>query len=214
MIRRLSVLLVDDHPVVREGYRRLLEDSGRIRVAAQAATAEEAQELFRQLRPDVVVMDIALRGVSGIEATRSILAESPEARVLAFSMYEDAVFARRALEAGAAGYVTKASAPRVLVEAVEALAAGRQYLSQDVAQALALRSSNGSASAPGGLTARELEILGLLLQGFTVAEIARKLGVNEKTVANHQSTIKQKLGVETGAQLFRAAMKMGLAPGL
>jgi DNA-binding NarL/FixJ family response regulator len=214
MIRRLSVLLVDDHPVVREGYRRLLEDSGRIRVAAQAATAEEAQELFRQLRPDVVVMDIALRGVSGIEATCSILAESPEARVLAFSMYEDAVFARRALEAGAAGYVTKASAPRVLVEAVEALAAGRQYLSQDVAQALALRSSNGSASAPGGLTARELEILGLLLQGFTVAEIARKLGVNEKTVANHQSTIKQKLGVETGAQLFRAAMKMGLAPGL
>jgi two-component system, NarL family, invasion response regulator UvrY len=206
--RHVTVLLVDDHPVVREGYRRLLEDSGRIRVVAQVATADEAVEHFTRFAPNVVVMDIALRGVSGIEATRRILARSAEARVLVFSMYEDVVFARRALDAGAAGYVTKGSAPRVLVEAVQALAAGRQYLSADVAHAF-------SAGAPAhGLTARELEILGLLLQGYSVASIATQLGLNEKTVANHQSAIRQKLGAETAPQLFRTAMRLGLIPPL
>ena len=210
MTRHVTVLLVDDHPVVREGYRRLLEDSGRIRVVAQVGTAQEALEYFARFAPNVVVMDIALRGVSGIEATRRILARSAEARVLVFSMYEDVVFARRALDAGAAGYVTKGSAPRVLVEAVQALAAGAQYLSPDVAHTLAL-STSGPAH---GLTARELEILGLLLQGYSVADIATQLGLNEKTVANHQSAIRQKLGAETAPQLFRAAMRLGLIPQL
>lgn len=208
MTRRIHVLLVDDHPVVREGYRRLLEISGRIHVVAQAATADEALEEFGRIRPHVVVMDIALPGVSGIEAARRILASDPDARILVFSMYEDAVFARRALAAGAAGYVTKSSAPRVLVEAVEALAANKRYLSPDVAQTLALHPSEDPADH--GLSARELEILRLLLQGYAPADIARQLGLNQKTVANHQSSIKQKLGAETAAQLMHAAMRLGL----
>lgn len=210
MNRQLTVLLVDDHPVVREGYRRLLEDSGRIRVVAQVATADEAVQQFARFKPDVVVMDIALHGVSGIEATRRILAHKADAHVLVFSMHEDSVFARRALDAGAAGYVTKASAPRVLVEAIEALAAGKQYLSPDVAQTLALNPQIASGVGHHGLSARELEILGLLAQGYTLGDIAKQLGLNEKTVANHQSGIKHKLGVETAPQLFRAAMRLGL----
>lgn len=211
MNARLTVLLVDDHAVVREGYRRLLEESGRITVVAEAASAAEAYQLFCNLAPSVVVMDIALPGVSGIEGTRRILAHQPLARVLVFSMYEDAIFVRRALEAGAAGYLTKASAPRVLVEAVNAVASGRRFLSSDVAQALALQPTS---TAHDALSAREFEVLKLLVQGCTLNDIAKQLGLNPKTVSNHQSSIKQKLGAETPTQLLRAAMRLGLMPPL
>jgi two-component system invasion response regulator UvrY len=209
---RLTVLLVDDHAVVREGYRRLLTDSGRITVVGEAASAAEAYRLFCSLAPNVVVMDIALPGVSGIEGMRRILAHAPNARVLAFSMYEDAIFVRRALEAGAAGYVTKASAPRVLVEAVDAIASGRRFLSPDAAQALALQPTK--ERAVDDLSVREFEVLKLLVQGCTLNDVARQLGLNPKTVSNHQSSIKQKLGAETPAQLWRAAMQLGLIPPL
>lgn len=210
MNARVAVLLVDDHAVVREGYRRLLEDSGRISVVGEATSAAAAVEQFCRLLPDVVVMDIALPGVSGIEGTRRIRAHAPQARVLVFSMYEDAIFVRRALEAGAAGYVTKSSAPRVLVRAVDAVASGQRYLSHDVAQTLAF----GDRSACQSLSAREFEVLELLVQGSTLGDIAAQLGLTAKTVANHQSSIKQKLGVETGAQLVRRAMQLGLVvPG-
>ena len=207
MTRQINVLLVDDHPVVREGYRRLLEISGRIQVVAQGACADEAVQEYMQVKPHV--MDIALPGVSGIEATRRILAGAAEARILVFSMYEDAVFARRALASGASGYVTKSSAPHVLVEAVETLAAGKRYLSPDVAQILALHPP-GDDAANHGLSARELEVLRLLMQGYTPTDIARQLGLTQKTVANHQTSLKQKLGAETAAQLLFAAMRLGL----
>jgi DNA-binding NarL/FixJ family response regulator len=212
MSRRLTVLLVDDHPVVREGYQRLLEDSGRIHVVAQAATVGDALQQFSRFKPDAVVMDIAMPGVSGIEGIRRILAHKAAARVLAFSMHEDAVFARRALDAGAAGYVTKASAPRVLIEAVEAVAAGKRYLSHDIAQALAFDPPGSIEAAQKRLSPREFAVLELLVQGCTLEDIARQLSLNPKTVANHQSSIKQKLDVDTGAQLMLAAMRLGLVP--
>ncbi|HKE46408.1 MAG TPA: response regulator transcription factor [Steroidobacteraceae bacterium] len=209
----ITVLLVDDHPVVRAGYCRLLEESGAIRVVGEAATVAELFQKFPGLEANVVVMDIALPGVSGIEGIRRILARSQAARVLAFSMYEDAIFVRRALDAGAAGYVTKASAPHVLVEAVHAVAAGKRYLSHDVAQTLALGVPDAEvAAAHMALSAREFEVLELLLQGCTTEEIAKQLSVNQKTVANHQSAIKQKLGAGSTAQLFRIAMRLGLVP--
>lgn len=213
MRTRIGVLLVDDHPVVRQGYRGLLEGSGRIAVLGEAATAAEAFRLYCSIEPDVTVMDISLPGLSGIEGMRRILAHAPSARVLAFSMHEDAIFVRRAIEARAAGYVTKASAPHVLVEAVETVAAGKPYLSHDVAQTLALASPESDSAAPGSsLSPREFEVLELLLQGCTLDDIARKLYINQKTVANHQSTIKQKLGASTSAQLVRTAMRLGLVP--
>jgi two-component system, NarL family, invasion response regulator UvrY len=210
---RPTVLLVDDHAVVREGYRRLLTDSGRITVVGEAASAAEAYQLFCTLSPNVVIMDIALPGVSGIEGMRRILAHDPNARVLAFSMYEDAIFVRRALEAGAAGYLTKASAPQVLVAAVDAVASGRRFLSPDATHALALQETTAER-AVDDLSMREFEVLKLLVQGCTLNEVARQLGLTPKTVSNHQTSIKQKLGAETPAQLLRAAMQLGLIPPL
>jgi len=210
--RTLTVLLVDDHAVVREGYRRLLEHDPTLKVVGEAATSAEALQRESALEPDVTVLDIALPGVSGIETLRRILARRPQARVLMFSMYQDGIFAQRALDAGASGYLSKASAPERLVEAVRAVASGRRYLSPDIEQALAARASPTLELAQS-LSARELEILRLLIQGYDVAEIGARLGVSAKTIANHQSTIRQKLGATNALQLMLAARELGLTAG-
>jgi two-component system invasion response regulator UvrY len=207
---KITVLLVDDHAVVREGYRRLLEKRGDITVIGEAADATEAYDLFCALSPQIVVMDIALPGVSGIEAMRRMLARTPSTRVLIFSMYEDAIFANRALQAGACGYVTKASAPNVLVEAVHSIARGRKYLSAEIARELALRGVIAGKTATDSLSAREFEVLRLLVKGHAVRDIAQTLGLTPKTVANHQSAIKQKLGADSPVQLLRIAGSLGL----
>ena len=205
------MLLVDDHAVVREGYRRLLERHEDIAVIGEAADAGAALALFTRLKPTIVVMDITLPGASGIEALRLMREQSSEARVLIFSMHEDVIFARRALEAGAFGYVTKASAPEVLVKAVRTIAAGRKYLSPEMAQSLALDSV--PLDRGESLSARELEVLRLLARGRSIREIAEALDLSPKTVANHQSMLKQKLKVETAIQLLRKAGELGLDIG-
>ena len=207
---RFTVLLVDDHAVVREGYRRLLERHGDIVVIGEAADATEAQAMFRKLAPQIVVMDITLPGLSGIEAMRHMLDHEPDTRVLIFSMHEEVIFAKRALQAGAFGYVTKASAPSVLVEAVHTIASGKKYLSAAVAQALALRADALDAVASNGLSAREFEVLRQLVQGHSINDIARSMGINPKTVSNHQSLIRQKLGADSAVQLLSIAKKLGL----
>ena len=212
MSETVTVLLVDDHAVVREGYRQLLERSGNIRVIGEAANADDACARCVELVPQVVVMDIALPGASGIDAMRRMLERRAEMRVLIFSMYEDAIFAHRALEAGASGYVTKASAPNVLVEAVLAVSRGKRYLGAEIAQALALRKSVTHAASADALSAREFEVLRLLVQGEGIKDIARTLGLTPKTVANHQSAIKQKLGADSAVQLLRIASRLGLDP--
>lgn len=207
----VTVLLVDDHAVVREGYRRLLENSPSIHVVGEAADAQSAYLAWQEHRPQVTVMDIALPGASGIEALRRIRARDPDARLLMFSMYEDPVFAARALQAGARGYVTKAAAPQVLVEAVLAVAAGKAYIVPGIAQELALRSVAREGAAES-LSPREFEVLRMLVDGKPVAEIARSLGLTAKTVANHQSALRHKLGAGTAVQLLQAAARMGLVP--
>ena len=210
---KITVLLVDDHAVVREGYRRLLERQGDIVVIGEAGTALQAHASFVALDPSIVVMDITLPGPSGIEAMRQLLAHEPGARVLIFSMHEEPIFARRALQGGAFGYLTKASAPDVLVEAVRSVAQGRKYLSADIARKLALREAEFDQVAADRLSAREFEILRLLAQGRSVKEIADSLGLNVKTVANHQSSIKQKLGADTALQLLIKASQLGMEAG-
>lgn len=206
----IGVFLVDDHSVVREGYRRLLERSSGIRVTGEAANGHDAYIEFQRLQPDVVVMDISLPGASGIEAMRRILARAPGAKVLVFSMHEEPIFATRAFQAGALGYVTKASAPDVLVEAVRSVAVGKRYLSADIAQAVALQSLGGGVTGLDVLSNREFEVMRLLVAGDTVATIAGKLQLSAKTVANHQSAIRQKLSVETHTQLLRVAAQHGV----
>lgn len=209
MATPITVLLVDDHAVVREGYRRLLERDSAIKVVGEAANSVQACEQAAALDPDVIVMDIALPGVSGIEAMRRILARRPEQCVLMFSMYDDTIFPARALEAGARGYVSKASAPEVLVDAISAVARGERYLSPDVEKLIAHTTAQGR-SPVNTLTAREFEVLRLLVRGETVKRIGQKLGLSEKTVANHQSVIREKLGARNGVQLARVATELGL----
>jgi two-component system invasion response regulator UvrY len=206
----ISVLLVDDHAVVREGYRRLLERSRDVRVVGEAASAAEAYRVFCEVAPDVVVMDISLPDVSGIEGMRRLLLREPHSRILVFSIHDEAIFANRALKAGAMGYVTKASAPDVLVEAVRTVACGQVFLSADIARTLALHGVSGRNTALEALSTREFEIARLLATGHSVRAIADKLCLNYKTVANHQSNIRQKLGAETAAQLIRIATENGL----
>lgn len=208
----ISVLLVDDHAVVREGYRRLLERSSGIVVVGEAASAGEAYQAFCQNQPDVVVMDISLPDVSGIEAMRRLLLREPRARVLVFSIHEEAIFPTRAFQAGARGYITKASAPEVLVGAVRAVAAGSIFLSPDVAQTLALRNVMKREDTLALLSDREFEILRLLALGHSIRDIADKLCLTYKTIANYQSSIRQKLGADTSVQLIRIATENGLLP--
>jgi len=207
---QVSVLLVDDHAVVREGYRRLLERHGDIAVIGEAGDAATAHSLFCSRDPQIVVMDITLPGTSGIEAMRRMLIYNPAARVLIFSMHEDTIFAKRALQAGAFGYVTKASAPTVLVEAIHAVAAGKKYLSPEIAQKLALRDVVADEAAADGLTTREFEVLRLLAQGQSIEQIAESMSLNAKTVANYQTAIKRKLGADTAIQLLKKAAQLGL----
>jgi DNA-binding NarL/FixJ family response regulator len=139
-----------------------------------------------------------------------MLAVKPDTRVLIFSMHQETIFARRALQAGAFGYVTKSSAPNVLVQAIHSVAAGNKYLSPDIAQKLALRDVVADPAAADGLSAREFEVLRLLAQGQSIGQIAQAMRLNSKTVANHQSAIKKKLGADTAIQLLKRAAQLGL----
>jgi two-component system invasion response regulator UvrY len=204
----IEVLLVDDHAVVREGYRRLLESTGQIRVCGEAADAETACRLFAAQRFDVVVMDITLPGASGLEGMRRMLARDAGARVLIFSMHEEAVFAARALQFGAMGYVTKSSAPDVLVDAVRTVARGGRYLAAGVAAALARVPLAPDLRA--ALSEREFEVLQLLVNGRTLAEVAELLHLSGKTVANYQTSLREKLGADNAFQLMRLAIEHGL----
>ncbi|HEY8553085.1 MAG TPA: response regulator transcription factor [Burkholderiales bacterium] len=205
----LRVLLVDDHAVVRAGYRRLLELDAGIAVAAEAADAAQGYAAFCAGRPDVSIVDLSLPGGGGLELIRRIHAHTPQAAVLAFSMHEDALFAVRALQAGARGYVTKKSAPDVLIEAVAAVSAGRTYLSPDVGAQLAQRGAD-AAHPLERLSARELEIFRQLADGRTIGDIAAALHLSPKTVANYQTQIKEKLGVASSAALVHLALRLGL----
>jgi len=209
----VRVLLVDDHAVVREGYQRLLARAPDIAVVGEASSAAEAYQAFCRLAPKVVVMDISLPDASGIEAIRRLIARDPAARVLAFSIHDEPVFAERAFSAGAAGYVTKASAPEVLVDAVRKVARGETFLSADIAQALALGRLRGGEPDLACLSAREFEIVRRLAQGHTIRAIAESLCLSAKTVSNHQSAIRKKLGAPTPAHLVRIAARSGLLPG-
>ena len=152
--QRIRALLVDDHPVVRAGYKLLLEHAGDIEVVAEADSGELACQRYADYRPDVVIMDLALRGLGGLDAISRIVARDHGARILAFSMHEDAMFAERAVDGGALGYVTKRSAPHVLVDAARQVASGGVYLDQEIAQRLAFQKAGGRKASLKALSTR------------------------------------------------------------
>ncbi|HWU34334.1 MAG TPA: response regulator transcription factor [Methylovorus sp.] len=204
----VRVMLVDDHAVVRQGYRHLLEKSG-IKVIAEVDSGEDAYRVYSEHQPEVVVMDLSMRGMGGLEALKRIVSRDRNAKVLVFSMHDDAIFPTRALQAGASGYVTKASAPDVLVEAVFAIANNRKYVSHDIAQEIAMHNINGG-DILNSLSSREFEVFNLLAQGRSIEDIAAVLCLDYKTIANVQTRLRQKLNVENAAQLMLLAIKLNI----
>ena len=202
-----TILLVDDHSVVREGYRSVLQKQPGLRVIAEAA---EAYRLYKSEAPDLVIMDLSMPGIGGIEAVRRIRQWDKGARILVFTMHENAGFAVQAIRAGARGYVTKTSPPETLVRAVMDVLAGKIAISPDIDHELALSRLAGESSAADVLTPREFEVLRLLLAENTTEEIAETLHVSPKTVANLHSLIKDKLGVGSDIELVRLALRQGL----
>jgi two-component system, NarL family, invasion response regulator UvrY len=205
-----SILLVDDHAVVREGYRSVLQKQPGLRVVAEASDGTEAYRLFKEMQPDLVVMDLSLPGAGGIEAIRRIRQWDKRARILVFTMHQNAAFAVQAIRAGAMGYVTKTSPPEILVHAVREVLAGRIAISPDIDHELALSHLSTAANAADVLTAREFEVLRMLLAERSTEEIAAALHISPKTVANLHSLIKDKLGVGTDIELVRLAMRQGI----
>ena len=198
---------MDDHAVVRAGYRMLLQNSEEIEIVDEADSGEKAYKRYVALQPDVVVMDLSLPGMGGLEAIRRIVARDAGARILVFSMYEDTVFVDQAVNAGARGYVTKSSAPDVLVDAIRDIARGKIYLDAGTAQRLAYQKLRGKDSPFENLSTREFEIFCLLSEGLNTNEIAGRLSLSYKTVANYSTQIKSKLNVNTVAELARLAIR-------
>jgi DNA-binding NarL/FixJ family response regulator len=201
----IRIMLLDDHAIVRSGFRRLLEQQSNYEVVAEAGDADSAYTLFVEYQPDVVVLDLSMPGVSGLELLRRMTMRQPNARILVFSMHEDAALAERAIQLGACGYVTKSSAPEVLASAVADMMAGRLAFSPDIAQALATLKVTGEGDPLMVLSAREFEIFRLLIRGQSVSAIASLLSLSAKTVANYHSLIKQKLGISSDVELVLLA---------
>ncbi|WP_315725919.1 MULTISPECIES: response regulator transcription factor [unclassified Bradyrhizobium] len=205
-----TIMLVDDHAVVREGYRSMLQKQPGLRVVAEAADGAEAYRLFKEVRPDLVIMDLTMPGVGGIEGIRRIRQWDRSARILVFTMHENAGFAVQAIRAGARGYVTKSSPPETLLRAVKDVLAGAIAISPDIDHELALSRLSGEKAAADVLTAREFEVMQMLLAERTTDEIASALHLSPKTIANLHSLIKDKLGVASDIELVRLALRQGL----
>ncbi|HVY80392.1 MAG TPA: response regulator transcription factor [Steroidobacteraceae bacterium] len=207
----IRVMLVDDHAVVRTGFRLLLQSLKDVAVVGEAESGEAATQRYAELMPDVVVLDLAMPGMGGLEALKRIRARNPQARVLALSAHDDPLHARRALQEGALGFLSKRGAPEALLEAVTTVAAGRRYLDADLAQKLALADIEGATKSPlERLSEREFEVFIRLASGATVQKIAEDLKLSASTVGTHLYNIKQKLAVVNQSELTLIAIRHGL----
>ena len=206
----IRVLLTDDHEVVRAGYTRLLESTSDIDVIAEACSGEEACTSFFECRPDVLIMDLNMPGMGGLEACRRIRARDPKANILVFSVHENEVMLQRALDAGIKGYISKRSASRVMIQAVRKVAAGDFYVGEEMMSHLVGQRKSVDGGQLKDLTPREFEVFRLLADSKSVNEIAGILNISPKTVGHHMTHIKTKLGIANTAGLTRLAIRLGI----
>jgi DNA-binding NarL/FixJ family response regulator len=213
---KISVILVDDHAVVRAGFRLLLAEHESLEVLAEGSRGEEVFQLYQEKKPDVLVMDLSMPGIGGLECIRRLLARAPEAKILVFSVHDEQVYVSRALAAGAKGYITKNSAPTILAEAIEQIATGNQYVEAGLAgkhdhkKTELSNPENDYQQLIKQLTAKEFDIFCLLAKGFTTQKIAAELCLGYKTVANYGTQIKSKLNAATVAELAHIAAILGI----
>jgi two-component system, NarL family, invasion response regulator UvrY len=209
-VQPVRVLLVDDHAVVREGYRTLLEKHDGLKVIGEAGNAASAYQSYKDLRPDVVVMDISMPGRGGIDAIEHIRKFDAEARILVFSMHSGAPYALQAFRAGAKGYVTKSSPPEFLVSAVRSVAEGQVAICPEISEVLALDRLQVDKDGIEALSPREFEIFRMILDAKSTDEIAAALNVSRKTAANYHYSIKSKLGASSDIELLYLGLRQGL----
>lgn len=207
----IRIIVVDDHQLVRTGTRRLLEDAPGFNVIADAGSGEEAVELVQELKPDVVLMDIKMPGIGGLEATRRCLRAHPEVKVLVVSIYEDEPYPSKLLNVGAAGYLTKRADTKEMLLAIKKVHAGQRYISAEIAQQLALRPFSESSTSPfSQLSTREMQITLMVIMGLKVQDISEKLSLSPKTVNSYRYRVFDKLDLNNDVGLTRLAIKHGI----
>jgi two-component system invasion response regulator UvrY len=207
---QINVMLVDDHAVVRMGFKMLLETALDIKVVAEAENGETAIKAYMEHKPNVVVMDITMPGMGGLEAIDRILAKDSSAKILVLSAHEDSVHPKRVLNAGAMGYLTKRSAAEELIKAIHMVATGKKYIEAGVAQQMAIQQLSGTQSPVDVLSEREFEVFMSLAKGKTTNEIAENLFLSPRTVGTHLYNIKQKLNANNSAEIALIAIRCGL----
>jgi len=210
----IKVLLVDDHELVRMGIKRLLQDVTGIKVIGEASTGEDAVLSAKELIPDVVIMDVHMPGIGGLEATRKMIRHNPDVKILALTIYEDEPYPSRLLQAGASGYITKGCDPDEMIRAIRTIHSGQRYISPAIAQQIAIkRFTKGEESALEVLSERELQIMLMITQGMKVNDISKKLCLSPKTVNSYRYRIFSKLNVDSDVELTLMAMRMGILEG-
>ena len=212
-MKQIKLLLVDDHAVVRAGYRQLISTTDDIYIVGESSTGEDACQQYFKLGPDVVVMDLSLPGMTGLEAIRRITSQDLTATILAFSIHNEATYVERAIQAGAKGYLTKSCEPEILIKGIYALARGADYIEKSLINKLDKHSNNcllTRRALTANLSPREFDIFCLLTEGKACKEIATALFLSEKTVSNYATQIKNKLGVRTLVELTHIAYQEGI----
>ena len=207
---KLRVMLVDDHAVVRGGFKVLLQTWDDVQVVAEADSGEEALRIHDSVAPDVVVMDIAMAGMGGIEAIKRLVAKHPQIRVLALSAHEDTSYSKRAFQAGALGYLSKRTAPEVLVDAIRLVAQGKRFIDPGIAQRMAMQDLSGETDPLALLSPREFEVFMQIARGQSVGSVAATLNLSVSTVGTHVHKIKQKLELTNTSEITLLAMRRGL----
>lgn len=206
----IRIVLVDDHGLIRAGVRMLVESEADMQVVGEAGSGDEALPMLRKLKPDVVLCDFHMPGLSGLEVTERLARSLPEIRLIMVSVLNEGPIPKRVLAAGAYGYLDKGAPGAELIKAVREVAAGRRYIGTDIARQMALEGLNGTPSAVQALTPRELEVALLLVQGRKMTEIGERLNLSAKTVATHKYRVFDKLGVRDAVSLVRIARQHGL----
>ena len=207
---QITILLVDDHAVVRMGFKMLIEAEEGIKVIGEAESGEIAIKLFQELKPDIIVMDITMPGIGGLEAIDRIMAKDKNTKILVLSAHEDSVHPKRALNAGAMGYLTKRSAAEELIKAIKSIHQGKRYLEPNIAQQMAITQLSGESNPLEILSDREFEVFIALAKGKSTNEIADTLCLSPRTVGTHLYNIKQKLNANNSAEIALIAIRCGL----